>query len=153
MFIPFLFCISIIRQAFVNHLCWPGTEIKPSISHWRNQDLSETGLIITQWLHDWSLCSVIYNGLALKPCSAGTIMTIKVYHSRGSVCCIWSCCGGLCAFCDNLGSDAGLVAVEGRDVKHVAVRAHSDRLHLAISGQWCRVGGATRAEDLEWQHV
>lgn len=70
-------------------------------------------------------------------------------HSRGSVRCICSCCGGLCAFGDDLGSDAGLVAVEGRDVKHVAVCANPDGLHLAISGQRSGMGGAARAEDLK----
>lgn len=45
-------------------------------------------------------------------------------------------------------SDAGLVAVEWCDVKHVAVRADSHRLHLAIPGQRSRMGGAARAENL-----
>lgn len=46
-------------------------------------------------------------------------------------------------------SDARLVAVEGRDVEHVAVRAHSHRLHLPVAGQRGRVRGAAGAEDLE----
>lgn len=46
-------------------------------------------------------------------------------------------------------SDARLVAVEGRDVEHVAVCAHADRLHLPVAGQRGRVGGAAGAEDLE----
>ena len=46
-------------------------------------------------------------------------------------------------------SDARLVAVEGRDVEHVAVRAHADRLHLPVARQRRRVRGAARAEDLE----
>lgn len=45
-------------------------------------------------------------------------------------------------------SDARLVAVEGRDVEHVAVRAHADRLHLPVARQRRRVRGAARAEDL-----
>lgn len=60
----------------------------------------------------------------------------------------YACCGELCAFGDSLGLDASLVAVEGRDMKHVAVRANPDRLHLAIPGQRSRVGRAARAEDL-----
>ena len=88
--------------------------------------------------------------------------TVKVYqcsvafrfvHSLGSVHCICSFCGGLCAFSDNLGSDAGLVAVEGCDMKHVAVCAHPDGLHLAVSGQRSRMGGAARAEDLKGHRV
>ena len=47
------------------------------------------------------------------------------------------------------GSDARLVAVEGRDVEHVAVRAHAHGLHLPVAGQRRRVRGAARAEDLE----
>lgn len=46
-------------------------------------------------------------------------------------------------------SDARLVAVEGRDVEHVAVRAHPHGLHLPVAGQRGRVRGAARAEDLE----
>jgi hypothetical protein len=34
-------------------------------------------------------------------------------------------------------SHACLVTVEGRDVEHVAVCAHANRLHLPIAGQWC----------------
>lgn len=49
-------------------------------------------------------------------------------------------------------SDACLVAVEGCDVKHVAVRANPDRLHLTISGQRSRMRGAARAEDLKREH-
>lgn len=45
--------------------------------------------------------------------------------------------------------DAGLVAVEGRDVKHVAVCANPDGLHLAVPGQRSRMGGTARAEDLK----
>lgn len=36
-------------------------------------------------------------------------------------------------------SDGGLVAVERRDVKHVAVGADPDRLHLAVPRQWSRM--------------
>lgn len=32
-------------------------------------------------------------------------------------------------------SDASLVGIEGRDVKHVAVCANSDGFHLTVSGQ------------------
>lgn len=46
------------------------------------------------------------------------------------------------------GSDAGLVTVEGCDVEHVAVCANPDRLHLSVSGQGSRVGGAARAKNL-----
>lgn len=46
-------------------------------------------------------------------------------------------------------SDARLVAVEGRDVEHVAVCAHPHGLHLPVAGQRGRVRGAARAEDLE----
>lgn len=90
-------------------------------------------------------------------CLAGTMTTttfnqsrvaLHFAHRRGSVRCICSRCGGLRAFGGDLGSDAGLVAVEGRDVEHVAVCADSDGLHLAITGQRCRMGGAARAEDL-----
>lgn len=52
-----------------------------------------------------------------------------------------------------MGSYASFVAVEGCDMKHVAVCAHSDGLHLAISRQWSRVGGAARAEDLKRQSM
>lgn len=55
----------------------------------------------------------------------------------------------LCAFRDDLGSDASLVAVEGRDMKHVAVCANPDRFHLTVSGQGSRMGGAARAKDLK----
>lgn len=34
-------------------------------------------------------------------------------------------------------SHARLVTVEGRDVEHVAMCAHTDRLHLAIARKWC----------------
>lgn len=47
------------------------------------------------------------------------------------------------------GSDAGLVTVEGCDVEHVAVCANPDRLHLSVSGQGSRVGGAARAKNLK----
>lgn len=56
---------------------------------------------------------------------------------------------GLCAFSDDLWSDAGLVAVEGRDVKHVAMCANPDGFHLTVSGQRGRMGGAARAKDLK----
>lgn len=46
------------------------------------------------------------------------------------------------------GSDAGFVTVEGRDMKHVAVCANPDRLHLSVPGQRSRVGGAARAKNL-----
>lgn len=52
-------------------------------------------------------------------------------------------------FGDDLGSDASFVTVEGRDMKHVAVCANPDGLHLAIPGQRSRMGGAARAEDLK----
>lgn len=55
----------------------------------------------------------------------------------------------LCAFTDDLGSDAGLVAVEGCDVKHVAVCANPDGLHLTVSGQRSRMGGAAGAKNLK----
>lgn len=61
----------------------------------------------------------------------------------------YACRSRLCAFGDNLGLDAGLVAVEGRDMKHVAVCANPDGLHLAIPGQRSRMGRAARAEDLK----
>lgn len=62
----------------------------------------------------------------------------------------WICpLHGLCAFGDDQWSDAGLVAVEGRDVKHVAVCANPDGFHLTISGQRSRMGGAARAKDLK----
>lgn len=48
-----------------------------------------------------------------------------------------------------VGSDASLVAVEGRDMKHVAVCADPDGFHLTISGQRSRMGGAARAKDLK----
>lgn len=48
-----------------------------------------------------------------------------------------------------LASDARLVAVEGRDVEHVAVRAHPDGLHLPVARQRRRVRGAAGAEDLK----
>lgn len=57
-------------------------------------------------------------------------------------------CDGLCAFGDNVVLDAGLVAVEGRDMKHVAVCADPDGFHLAVPGQRSRMGGAARAKDL-----
>lgn len=49
---------------------------------------------------------------------------------------------------DDVDLDAGLVAVEGCDVKHVAVCANPNGLHLAIPGQRSRMGRAARAEDL-----
>lgn len=59
------------------------------------------------------------------------------------------CCGGLCTLGDDMELDAGLVAVEGCDVKHVAVCANPDGLHLAIPRQRGRMGGAAGAEDLK----
>lgn len=52
-------------------------------------------------------------------------------------------------FTEALGSNAGFVTVEGRDVKHVAVCANPDGLHLSVSGQGSRVGGAARAKNLK----
>lgn len=63
---------------------------------------------------------------------------------------LWICwLHRLCAFTDDLGSDAGLVAVEGCDVKHVAVCANPDWLHLTVSGQRSRMGGAAGAKNLK----
>lgn len=65
-----------------------------------------------------------------------------------SISCVRCICLWLCALGDEQGSDAGLVAVEGCDVKHVAVCANPDGLHLTIPGQRSRMGGAAWAEDL-----
>lgn len=50
-------------------------------------------------------------------------------------------------------SDASLVGVEGRDVKHVAVCANSDGFHLTVSGQRSWMRGAARAKDLKQQSI
>lgn len=65
-------------------------------------------------------------------------------HSRGSVHYM-----DRVLFSDDLWSDARLVAVEGRNVKHVAMCANPDGFHLTISGQRGRMGGAARAKDLK----
>lgn len=67
----------------------------------------------------------------------------------------------LCVFsAEALRSNAGLVTVEGRDVKHVAVCANPDGLHLSVTGQRGRVGGAAGTKNLKqakrvvkWDHL
>lgn len=56
---------------------------------------------------------------------------LKKHCGSESVPCIcsWS---RLCAFSTDPRSDGGFVAVERRDMKHVAVGADSHRLHLAV---------------------
>lgn len=59
----------------------------------------------------------------------------------------------LVADCELWGKDAGsdgrLVAVERRDMKHVAVGADPDGFYLTVPRQGGRVGRAARAEDLK----
>lgn len=148
-----------ICESFV---CWLGTELKPFGSQWRSSlsESTETGRIIARVSS--SLCSVICNGLTLKPCLAGMMATIKFNQSSAAFA-LYTAVDLSVAYAlavvdcvlfgDELGSDAGLVAVEGRDMKHVAVCADPDRLHLAISRQRSRMGRAARAEDLKWHNM
>lgn len=113
---------------------------------------TETGEAYT-----WSLYSVTYTGLVLMPFLAGEKITIRVNQSRVALAfyialdlsVAYAVDAVDCAFSEKIGSNAGLVAVEGGDMKHVAVCTHSDGLHLAIPRQWSRMGGAARAEDLK----
>lgn len=52
---------------------------------------------------------------------------------------------------NDAGSDGRLVAVERRDMKHVAVGADPDGFNLAVPRQGSRVGRAARAENLKWE--
>lgn len=54
-----------------------------------------------------------------------------------------------CVIGTDKGSDGGPVAVERRDMKHVAVGANPDGFNLAIPRQWSRMGRASRAENLK----
>lgn len=91
--------------------------------------------------------------LAALPCSRGQRVQSRAFKvfpgalwSETVHCiCSWS---RLCAFGADLGSDGRLVAVERRDVKHVAVGADPDRLHLAVPRQRSRMRRAAGAEDL-----
>lgn len=77
LFIHSPFCTSRVRQAFVNHMCvlaghWNQTLWFP-VTH-RSLWSIRNRLNHDSWLR---LCSVICNGLTLKPCLAGTMTTIK----------------------------------------------------------------------------
>lgn len=78
LFIPSPFCASIVRQAFVNHMCvLAGNQtLWFPVTHQslrRNRNRSNHHL----WLRGCCLCSVICRGLTLKPCLAATATTIK----------------------------------------------------------------------------